>query len=110
MNKWNIPDWLEKEVIERDKVCVYCGVEFLSTNESKKQIATWEHIVNDAKIVTRENISRCCFSCNSSKGAKELSIWLESKYCLNKGINKDTVALVIQQALQNPPIRNVYEP
>lgn len=110
MNQWNIPDWLEKELIERDQVCVYCGIEFLPAKVSKKQIATWEHIVNDAKIVTRENISRCCFSCNSSKGAKELSVWLESKYCLDKGINKNTVALVIQQALKNPPRRSVYEP
>lgn len=28
-NRWNIPDWLEKEVRERDKVCVYCQAEFL---------------------------------------------------------------------------------
>ncbi len=110
MNKWNIPDWLEKEVIKRDKVCVYCGIEFLTANVSKKQIATWEHIVNNAKIVTRENISRCCFSCNSSKGAKELSVWLESKYCLDKGINKDTVAVVIQQALQNSSRGITHEP
>ncbi len=103
MNQWSIPDWLEKEVIERDKICVYCRNEFLPASESKKQIATWEHIVNDARIVTRENISRSCFSCNSSKGAKELSVWLESKYCQNKSINKYNVALVIQQALKNPP-------
>jgi hypothetical protein len=103
MNQWNIPNWLEKEVIERDKVCVYCHIEFLPAKESKKQMATWEHIVNDASIVTRENISRCCFSCNSSKGAKELSFWLESKYCKNKGINKNSVAPIIQQALANPP-------
>lgn len=109
MNQWNIPDWLEKEIIERDTVCVYCGIEFRSAKESKKQIATWEHIVNDARIVTRENISRCCFSCNSSKGAKELSVWLESNYCKTKGINKDSVALVIQQALQKLPQGNIYE-
>jgi hypothetical protein len=27
-NNWNIPEWLEKEVRERDTVCVYCGGEF----------------------------------------------------------------------------------
>ncbi len=54
MNQWNIPEWLEKEVIERDKVCVYCSVEFLSAKESKKSMATWEHIVNDARIITRK--------------------------------------------------------
>lgn len=101
MNQWNIPEWLEKEVIERDKVCVYCSMEFSSAKESKKSMATWEHIVNDARIITRENISRCCFSCNSSKRAKELSLWLESTYCKNKGISKDTVASVVKQALEN---------
>ncbi len=28
MNRWNIPDWLEHEIIERDRCCIYCGVEF----------------------------------------------------------------------------------
>ena len=103
MNQWGIPEWLEKEVIERDKVCVYCGTEFSSSKESKKKMATWEHIVNDARIVTRANISRCCFSCNSSKGAKDLAVWLESTYCKNKGITRDTVATVVKEALKNPP-------
>ena len=67
-------------------------------------MATWEHIVNDARIITRENIARCCFSCNSSKGAKELKTWLELRYRNNKGITKDTVAPVVKQALVNTPI------
>lgn len=103
MNKWNIPNWLEKEIIERDKVCVYCGIEFSKNGESKKSMATWEHIVNDAKIITRENISRCCFSCNSSKGAKDLQDWLKSEYCKNNGISCDTVAAVVKQALISTP-------
>jgi len=28
MNQWRIPEWLEREVIVRDRCCVYCGVEF----------------------------------------------------------------------------------
>lgn len=103
MNRWNIPKELELEIIKRDKVCVYCGIEFLASKESKKQSATWEHITNDMRIITKENISRCCFSCNSSKGSKELSIWLESNYCENKNITKNTVADVVKQALINPP-------
>ncbi len=27
MNNWGIPDWFEKEVKERDKTCVYCGIQ-----------------------------------------------------------------------------------
>ena len=29
MNRWGIPDLLEKEVKDRDKVCVYCGIQMI---------------------------------------------------------------------------------
>ena len=29
MNDWGIPDWLEREVRERDKTCVYCGIQMI---------------------------------------------------------------------------------
>lgn len=103
MNRWNIPDWLEREVIERDGNCVYCDIAFVSTNEMRKSKPTWEHIVNDARIINRENIARCCCSCNASKGAKDLADWLESNYCKNRGITKDTVAEVVKRALAYPP-------
>ena len=98
-NNWNIPDWLKKEVRERDKQCVYCGDKFTAARVSKKTCASWEHIVNDAKIITRENIALCCCSCNSSKGQKQLSIWLNSKYCLDRAITKESVAPIIQAAI-----------
>ena len=99
MNNWNIPEWLEKEVLDRDKVCVYCGVKFGSSKESRKTQASWERIINDDSIITRENIARCCVACNSSKGTKKLSDWINSNYCKKKGINKNTVADVIKKAL-----------
>jgi hypothetical protein len=99
MNRWNIPDWLEREVKDRDTHCVYCRVEFGLCKHGRTSVATWEHIVNDARIVTRENIARCCFACNSSKGTKRLSDWLESDYCRKRSITKDTVAEVIKRAL-----------
>ena len=98
-NNWNIPDWLEKEVRERDKTCVYCGVEFVASKISKKSAASWEHIINDAKIITRENIALCCRGCNASKGKKQLSVWLQSKYCKDRVITIDTVATIIKQAI-----------
>lgn len=100
-NNWNIPDWLEKEVRERDQVCVYCGVEFTPAKVSKKSAASWEHIINDAKIITRENIALCCCGCNASKGQKQLSVWLQSKYCHEKGITPESVAPIIKQAISN---------
>lgn len=99
MNNWNIPDWLEKEVKDRDKRCIYCGAEFAASMETRKSIATWEHIINDAKIINRKNIALCCRSCNSSKGVKTLSDWLKSAYCKNHGITKNTIADIARDAL-----------
>lgn len=100
-NNWNIPKQLENEIRERDKVCVYCGAEFTPAKVSKKTAASWEHIINDAKIITKENITLCCCGCNSSKGQKQLSAWLKTKYCKDKGINPETVAPIIKQAIVN---------
>lgn len=102
MNRWNIPEWLEGEVRERDKMCVYCGVEMVETipkGGSRKYMATWEHIINDQTIITRENIARCCLSCNASKGTKRLSDWINSNYCKKMGITKESVAQVVKDAL-----------
>ena len=103
LNQWNIPEWMEKVIIERDKVCVYCGVPFTTPEQCRRTSPSWEHIVNDARIVTLENISRCCVPCNASKGTKDLSDWLESTYCKKKGISAETVADVVKKALINPP-------
>lgn len=102
MNRWGIPAWLEEEVRARDEVCVYCGVKMLEkmpAGGSRKAVATWEHIINDAKIITRENIARCCAACNASKGTKMLKDWLQSSYCKKHGINEGTVAKVVKNAL-----------
>lgn len=99
MNRWGIPPELEKQIRERDAACVYCGVELLNSvprGTPRKHVATWEHIVNDASIVTFENIARCCNSCNASKGSKDLLKWLESDYCKRNGITIASVAAVVR--------------
>lgn len=100
-NNWNIPADLEQEVRERDRACVYYGNEFLSHKESAKASASWEHIINDASIITRENICLCCRGCNASKGQKKLSGWLRTNYCKERGITADTAAPIIKQAIEN---------
>ena len=106
MNRWRIPAWLEEEVKERDKDCVYCGIQMIERvppGGSRRDLATWEHIINDASIVTRENIARCCVACNSSKGTKELSDWIQSSYCKQRGISATTVADVVKTELKQVP-------
>ncbi|MEQ1905758.1 MAG: hypothetical protein ABL888_16340 [Pirellulaceae bacterium] len=100
MNRWNIPPSLELEILERDLCCVYCGVEFIADNPEKGLRRSWEHIINDARIVTKENIAICCRRCNASKGAKDLRAWLDSDYCTRNGITPATVAAVIKKALE----------
>ena len=102
-NKWGIPIEVENLVLSRDKACVYCGVTFTKNDNSRKTKQSWEHIVNDIRINGADNIALCCMSCNASKGAKLLEIWLESKYCKDKGITKNNVALVVKEALENKP-------
>jgi len=98
MNRWILPDWLEREIIERDRSCVYCGVDFSAQSRSRRDRPSWEHIINDARIITRENIARCCIGCNASKGTKDLARWLESSYCKARGISRESVAPVVQAA------------
>ena len=43
-NRWGIPKEVENIVIERDKKCVYCGVEFSTSEKSRKDRKSWEHI------------------------------------------------------------------
>ena len=102
LNAWGIPEWLEAEVRARDTTCVYCRIPFIDMPQRgpRETAATWEHIINDATIVTRENIARCCAACNASKGTKPLSAWMESPYCNARGITKETVADVVKQALR----------
>ena len=102
MNRWNIPNWLEKAVNERDKTCVYCGIIFSDEPQSFRNRRSWEHITNNDKIVTLGNIALCCRGCNSSKGTKLLEAWLDSPYCKRKNISKATVAQVVKEALLNP--------
>jgi hypothetical protein len=59
LNRWRIPDWLEQKVIARDRRCIYCGLEFVPDSPRRFR-PSWEHIVNDARLITPENIARYC--------------------------------------------------
>jgi hypothetical protein len=98
-NRWNIPDKVERFVKTRDLECVYCKVDFSQIHNSRKTKPTWEHIVNDIRLNSADNVALCCSSCNASKGAKNLEDWLKSKYCVSKGITRDTVQLVVKRVL-----------
>lgn len=104
LNQWNIPDWLEEKARKRDKYCVYCHV-FMkyppSLQAPRSRNATIEHIDNDEHNIDESNIAICCNSCNASKGSKYLLDWFNSQYCMDKGINKETVAPFIKKHIIN---------
>jgi len=98
-NRWGIPKEVEELVKARDLSCVYCGILFSGSNGSTKSKPSWEHIINDVRINGPENIALCCRSCNASKGAKSLEIWLESSFCQKRGISNSTLAPVVLEYL-----------
>jgi hypothetical protein len=100
MNRWKIPAWLERDVVQRDQGCIYCCTPFGGVTSPRRSRPSWEHIVNDARIVTRENIALCCIGCNASKGSKPLAVWLQSTYCKSRGITAESVAVVVRAALE----------
>ncbi len=75
-------------------------VEQVLSGKLRKYAATWEHIFNDQNITTKENIARCYSACNSSKGTKKLSDWINSEYCKKNQINGSTVTSIIKNVLQ----------
>jgi hypothetical protein len=102
-NRWGIPKEVEVFVRQRDLACVYCRVEFHSDKNDRKSKASWEHIINDIRINGTDNIALCCMSCNASKGAKLLEVWLETDYCKRKEITAYSIATVVKEAIVNPP-------
>lgn len=98
-NCWGIPKDVEEFVKQRDLSCIYCGISFIDSVPTHKTRPTWEHIINDIRINSRDNIALCCGSCNASKGAKLLKDWLNCKYCKTKGITKDSVEILVKEHL-----------
>ena len=100
MNRWNIPPELEALVSARDQTCIYCQRLFAGNEGPRGQRRSWEHIINDESLVNQQNIALCCISCNASKGAKLLSRWLQSKFCLQREITSDSISEIAKAALR----------
>lgn len=98
MNRHNIPEPVEREIRERDTVCVYCHAPF---GKTRKTQATFERL--DDEAVTHpmaSNVTLCCGSCNASRGPKMLAEWFASPYCTERNINARTVAPIVHAQLR----------
>ena len=101
-NKYGIPEEDEKEIRVRDKTCVYCHktMKVFGTKGSRRDSATIEHLNNDGPFDKKYNLAICCSSCNSSRGDKDLLAWFKTSYCIERNINKDTVAKPVKEYIK----------
>ena len=106
-NKYGIPEKELDKIKERDFVCAYCQQIMLWDVSHDKNSATIENLNhrqdwNSVESYVRrglpvdEIIVICCRSCNSSRGAKKIIDWFDSKYCLEKNICIDTVVPTVK--------------
>ncbi len=94
LDKYGLYEKDKEEVRTRDKFCVYCHKEMICPYDSnnRKNSATIEHLNHLPPWNNPKTIAYCCGSCNSSRGPKKIRDWFETKYCLEKNININTVA------------------
>ena len=105
-NKFNIPEDILTFIRERDRSCAYCRKGMVFPYDRTKAIdsATIEHLNRDGPFywedgLSAEDIVICCGACNSSRGAKLLTEWFGSRYCVERTINSSTVAEPVQTYL-----------
>ena len=100
-NNYGIPDKIEQEIRTRDKQCVYCRILMKQPPHAKGSTgATIEHFDDDGPLTEKHNLAICCRRCNSSKGTRSLSDWLEKPYCQGKKINKESVSGPVKEYIR----------
>lgn len=98
-NRLGIPAHIESEIRTRDVRCVYCDKVMMPTTHAvRADWATIEHIDHLPPFKyrpgqTAADFAIACGSCNSSRGAKPPSVFVEQRGIAN------TVAPVIKAAL-----------
>jgi hypothetical protein len=108
-NQFGIPNKEEEEIRARDKTCVYCHKvmkAYPDTKGTPGDKATIEHLNCDPPFYWKDGLKKsglaiCCGECNSSRGKKTLLDWFKTKYCLDRNINKDTVAEPVKKYLNH---------
>jgi hypothetical protein len=106
-NKFRIPENVLSEIRARDKACVYCRKTMIYPylSKSSADCATIEHLNFDGPFYWSDGLQAhdiviCCGTCNSSRGAKKLTDWFKTQYCIDRNISADTVAAPVRSYLQ----------
>lgn len=102
-NKYGISIEDEKRIRTRDKTCVYCHKEMMSSNGGGwcGDWATIEHLNYLPPWNNPATVAMCCWSCNSSRSNKKLTDWFKSSYCMDKNINTETVAKPVKDYIKS---------
>ncbi len=114
-NRFGIPENVLSEIRARDKSCVYCRKTMIypyRTN-NRADSATIEHLNCDGPFywcdkLEAHDIVICCGACNSSRGAKTLAEWFNTRYCVDRNINANTVAAPVRSYLQRQKKKQDY--
>ena len=107
-NEYGIPEEELKKIRERDTVCVYCHKIMLSTGSDgwRGDWATIEHLNILPPWSNPSTVAICCWSCNSSRGNKQLSVWFKTRYCTERNINEMTSAEPVRAYIvENPDFK-----
>ncbi|NQV89240.1 MAG: hypothetical protein HQ488_02870 [Parcubacteria group bacterium] len=97
-NKYGLPEKELDSIRARDSVCVYCHktMKKAGSEEFRGDWSTIEHLNHLPPWNNISTIAICCFSCNASRGAKRITDWFKGSYCLDKGINLNTVTTPVK--------------
>jgi hypothetical protein len=92
-NNYGLPENKLSEISKKYKNCIYCGKEMLKPYQKSNHndSATIEHLNHLPPWDNIETVAFCCGACNSSRGRQKIKDWFKSKYCLEKGINYNSV-------------------
>jgi hypothetical protein len=91
----------QEKIIRRDNyTCVYCKA-------YEPKYYTLDHIIPQEKKGTNSinNLVVCCRICNSSKRHEDLEKWLESNYCKEKNIDKNTINPIVFKLLEEQKLQ-----
>jgi len=101
-NNYGLPDDKVDQVRARDKDCVYCHKIMTDPKDrgNRTDWATIEHLNNMPPWDNAITIAICCFSCNASRGNKNISDWFKTQYCVERNINLNTVAEPVREYIK----------
>ena len=101
-NNYGLPSAALDKIYERDVVCVYCRKVMTAhtKNYPRKDWYTIEHLNYLPPWNNPETVVMCCWSCNSSRGAKKLMTWFGVEYCIKRGISKDSVTQTVRNYIE----------